>query len=274
MIGRFLGPGSCRLWHLLVLVVLALVSCSPQPLSVTREPTTMKLVAAGSCATLTREVAAQYEGEHPWVTVTIEVFNHRLAQATLLEKGADLGLLSWRPSTGDDGKDIWSEPFARDAIAVIVHPDSPMQEISMGQLQEIYRGHLQESEGMVLTVVSREAGSGTRAAFEHMVLGGGETSLNAVVVPSAVAMVDYVAKTSTAVGYVSTRSVDERVRILPVEGALPSAETIVNGRYPIVRAFHLVSAGEPAGEARHFAQWLLRGGAETGDALGGGLETP
>jgi len=274
VIGGLVGPGAPNLWCALVLVVLPLASCSPQPLSVTREPTTLRLAAATSCGTLALDAAAKYEEAHPWTTVTTKVLNNGLTVETLLEDRADLGLLSWHPPTDGEKDVLWSEPFARDAIAVIVHPDSPLTEVELAQLQEIYRGHLQESQGAVLTVVSREAGSGTRAAFEDVVLDGGETSLNAVVVPSAAAMVDYVAETQAAIGYVSVRSVDDRVRVLPVDGTLPDEEGVTKGRYPISRGFHLASNGEPTGEARQFAQWLLRGGAGTAAAEEGAPGLP
>lgn len=272
MIGRFQGLGARILWQATALAVLVLASCSPQPLSVTREPTTLRLAAAASCETLIREAAARYEADHPWVAVTTEVLNNRLAEETLHDERADIGLLSWRPAAENERDGLWSEPFVRDGVAVVVHPDSPVQEIGLSQLREIYRGHLQEIDGVVLTVVSREPGSGTRAAFEHFVLDGEETSLNAVVLPSADAMVDYVAETPTAIGYVSTWSLDDRVRALPVDGMLSDAESVANGRYPISREFHLASAGEPTGEARQFAQWLLRGGAEMSGAHGGDPE--
>lgn len=274
MIGRLLGPSAPRVQLLVLVSVVVLVSCGPQPLSVTREPITLSLVAASSCEPFAREAAAGYEATHPWVTVTIEVLNNGLTRETLLEGRADLGLLSWHPSTGDQGNELWSEPFARDGIAVIVHPDSPLREIGLRQLQDIYRGHLQETQGVVLTVVSREAGSGTRSAFEHVVLDGGETSLNAVVVPSAAAMSDYVAETEAGIGYASTRSLDDRVRVLPVEGVLPSDESIRNGRYPMLRELSIASAGEPRDEARQFAQWLLRAAPEMTTAQQGGLDEP
>jgi phosphate transport system substrate-binding protein len=152
------------------------------------------------------------------------------------------------------------EPFFRDGIAVIVHPASSFSEIGLGQLREIFRGHLQERQGVVLSVVSREDGSGTRAAFESMVLDGERTTLNAVVMPSSSAVVDYVASTPAAMGYVSTQCLEERVRVLPVEGSLPTDQAISTGIYPLWREIYLASGGEPAGEARQFAQWLLRGG--------------
>jgi phosphate transport system substrate-binding protein len=112
----------------------------------------------------------------------------------------------------------------------------------------------------VLTVVSREEGSGTRAAFESIVLGGESATLNAVVMPSSEATVEYVASSPGAVGYVSTGHLDESVRVLPVEGVLPTRQTINDGSYPLWRQLYLASVGEPTGEAREFSQYVLSGG--------------
>jgi phosphate transport system substrate-binding protein len=232
-------------------------ACTPQPVTVTREPAKVRLVAADSCTTMVEDAASAYEAAHPWVTVTSKVFNNALAVDALRQGEGDLALLSWG-SVSEGEPPLWTEPFARDGVAVIVHPSSPFSETGLEQLREIFRGRLQAHQEVVLAVVSREEGSGTRAAFESMVLGGESTTLNAVVLPSSEAVVDYVAGTPGAIGYVSTRWSDERVRVLPVEGVLPTEEAIASGRYPLWRELYLASSGEPVGEARQFAQWLLR----------------
>ena len=248
-------------------------ACTPQPLTVTREPVTLRLVAADTCATLVEDVAAAYEDSRPWVTVSTQVFNGALAERALREGNADLALLSWLGEPQDEGE-LWTAGFARDGVAVIVHPASPLTETGLAQLREIFRGRLQEWKGTVLTVVSREDGSGTRAALEDIALDGKSTTLNAVVMPSSEAMVEYVASTPGAIGYVSTLLLsppqlghsdqagrtDDGVRVLPVEGSLPTEQTIGDGSYLLWRQLYLASSGEPNGEAREFAQWLLRGG--------------
>jgi phosphate transport system substrate-binding protein len=257
------ASGAARLRTLLAasLLLLAAFACAPQPLTVTREPATLRLVAASSCEILMQESAMAYEEAHPWVTVTSEVFNNALALDALEGNEADLALLSW--GSGGEGKEsLWMEPVARDGIAVIVHPASTFSGIDLAQLREIFHGRVQERQGVVLTIVSREDGSGTRAAFESLVLDGQDATLNAVLMPSNEAVVDYVASTPAAIGYASTCCVDDRVRALPVEGVPPTEETIASGSYPLCRERYLASSGEPTGEARQFAQWLLRGGGE------------
>jgi len=249
-------PASCLLLPASCLLLL-LATCTSQPLTVTREPVTLRLVAADSCGPLAEELAAVYEEAHPWVTVRVEVWNAALAEKTLRAGGADLALLSWLQE-GADERPLWSRPFARDGIAVIVHPATPLMETGLAHLQEIFRGRMQEWGGMVLTVVSREEGSGTRAAFESVVLGGYDVTLTGVVMPSSEAVVEYVARTAGAIGYVSTlRMDDEHVRVLPVEGVLPTPAAISDGSYPLSRPLYLAAVAEPTGEARAFAQWVL-----------------
>lgn len=252
-----------RLWLGASLCVLLVAACSAQPLQVTREATTLRLTAADSCMTLLQDASAAYEASHPWVTVTSEVLNNALAVEAVQEGEANLALLSWGSVGEEREQTLWVEPFARDGVAVIVSPASPILEISLAELREIFLGRLQERQGVVLTIVSREDGSGARAAFESMVLQGEDTSLNALVMPSSEAVIDYVANTPSAIGYVSTQCLDDRVRAVPVEGVAPTEETIANGSYPLWRELYMVSRGEPTGEARQFAQWLLRRGDAT-----------
>jgi phosphate transport system substrate-binding protein len=229
----------------------------PQPLAVTREPVTLQLVAADSCKPLAEALAAAYEESRPWVTVYVETYDNTLAEQTLHEGDADVALLSWL----EDEDGLWSRPFAEDGVAVIAHPATPFTEASLSFLQEIYRGRVQEWEGMVLAVVTREDGSGTRAAFDGAILQGRDITLTAVVMVSSEAVIEYVAQTPGSVGYVSTLRLDDPtasgVQVLPVEGVMPTHASIEDGTYPLIRSLHLATVGEPTGEAREFAQWAL-----------------
>jgi phosphate transport system substrate-binding protein len=222
---------------------------------------TLRLVAAGSCQPWLNAAAETYEASRPWVTTQSQVFNSALAEEVLREGGADVALLSWvRGDTGASEGQLWTESFARDGVAVIVHPDLPLEGLGLAQLREVFRGRLQEWGGVELVVVSREEGSGTRATFETVALAGESATLNAVVVPSAESMVEYVATTPGAIGYVSTGRLGDGVRVVPVEGIRPTETSIADGSYPLSRQLYLATRGEPTGEAREFSQWLLRGG--------------
>ncbi|MEE8391525.1 MAG: substrate-binding domain-containing protein [Anaerolineae bacterium] len=249
---RFLLPASCLL--------LLLVTCAPQPLTVTREPSSVHLVAADSCGPLAEELAAAYEEAHPWVTVRVQVFNSSVAEQSLRAGEADIALLSWMQETTYE-EALWHQVFTRDGIAVITHPSTPFDETGLAHLQNIFRGQIQEWGGTVIVAVSREDGSGTRSTFDGAVLGIHKVTHTAVVMPSNEAVIEYVARTPGAIGYVSTLRMTEStarsVRVLPVEGASPTLAAIADGSYPLSRSLYLATTTEPTGEAREFAQWVL-----------------
>jgi len=252
---------SCRVLFLVsCFLLLLLTGCAPQPITVTREPVTLRLVAADSCGPLVEELAGAYEDARPWVTVEIEVFDSSVAERTLREGEADLALLSWmQESTYEEP--LWSQVFAHDGIAVITHPATPFSETGLAYLKEVFRGRIQEWGGMVLTVVSREDGSGTRRMFDETVLDIQKVTHTAIVMPSSEGVIEYVARTPGAIGYVSTLRLGESaatdIRVLPVEGILPTGDAISDASYPLSRPLYMATLAEPTGEAREFAQWVL-----------------
>lgn len=257
-----LGP-ELTFWRrfLLLLLVPVAAACAPQPVEVTPEPVVLQLVVADSCEPWAAGAVEEYGTAHPWVTVEYQVFNTGLAEQVLREGGADIALLSWLADMEGTEGSLWTERMRRDGVAVIVHPESAIHEIGLGQLRDIFAGRLQDWGGDPVIVVSREDGSGTRAAFERVVLDGVSPTLNAVMMPSSEAMIQYVADTPGAIGYVALAHVDGRVRVLPVDGVLPTHDAIDAGRYPLWRQLFLASNGEPTEDARELAQWLLAEGA-------------
>ena len=253
-------PPASRILPLVCCVLFLLVACVPQPLTVTREPVTLQIVAADSCGLLAEGLAAAYEERHPWATVEVTVFDDAVAERALGAGEADLALLSWLWEAVTE-EPLWSHEFARSGIAVIVHPSTPFAETGLAHLQQIFRGHVQEWGGMVLAVVSREDGSGARAAFDSVVLGEYDVTPTSVVMSSSEAVLEYVTRTPGAIGYVSTLRLGEsnvdKLRVLPVEAALPTLDALADGSYPISHPLYLASIAEPGGEAREFAQWVL-----------------
>lgn len=248
---------TCFVSELLVLFSCGLLACSAQPITVTRESVTLRVVAAGSCGELTKELISAYEAAYPWVDAElVGIYNSRLAQRTLEQGRAEVALLSWLYETGDESS-LWSREFSRAGIVVAAHRDTPLVGVSLGILRELFRGRVQEWDGVELTVVSREEGAGIRTAFEDAVLGQVDATLTSVVMPSAGAVTQYIARAPGAVGYVSSLGLAESVQVLSIDGALPTREAISDGRYPFTHPLLVGTVGEPTGEAREFVQWLL-----------------
>jgi phosphate transport system substrate-binding protein len=86
---------------------------------------------------------------------------------------------------------------------------------------------------------------------------------NAVLQSSAAAVIDFVARTPGAVGYVPASHLDERVRALRIEGVAPTPETAANGKYLLADPLYLIAQQEPSGDLREFAAWLLGNPGQT-----------
>jgi len=239
--------------YLSLLSVLLLAACAAQPVVITPQPATLRVVASDPVGPLLAELAAAYQQERPWVTVRLDVFSATVARQRLRAGAADLALVSWLDT---EQNSLWSTPFARDAIAIVVHPDVPSQALDVVQLQEIFRGRVGEwADGTPIQVVSREEGSGLRSAFEAMVMGGYDVTLTALVVPSDEDVLGTVAATAGAIGYVSLARRGGDVRTLSIEGVLPTSATLA--AYPLTYSLFLAAPAEPIGEVRAFAQWIL-----------------
>ena len=117
-----------------------------------------------------------------------------------------------------------------------------------------------------ITVVSREDGSGTRGAFIEL-LGieqKGEdgsrkdlTTKEAVIANKTDVMMTNIASNQYAIGYISLGSLNDTVKALSVEGAIPTTENVKNGNYPIVRAFNIATKGEAEDLAADFIAFIL-----------------
>lgn len=244
----------------LAFLAFSVAACESQPLTVTREPAHLELVAAESFGPLAEDLAAAYAESHPWVTVNTSMFNAAAAEEALRSGEADVALLALLQEPGQE-RDLWLEPLGSDGIAVIAHPTTSLPEVDLMLLHEIFRGRLQEWDGTVLVVVTREGGSGTRAAFDAIVLAGHDVTLTAVVMPSSEAALEHVSLTPGAIGYVSTSRMTGAdltgLVVVPVEGALPTRAAVSDGSYLLWRSLYLASMSEPVGEIREFLQWAL-----------------
>ncbi|MFN2167901.1 MAG: substrate-binding domain-containing protein, partial [Anaerolineae bacterium] len=131
------------------------------------------------------------------------------------------------------------------------------------QLQDLFGGRAYEwvavggrvAQGSVQPV-SREDGSGTRAAFEALVMGDQPVTPLAVVAPSPQAVVEYVAGHSQALGYVSMDQVTPGVKVLRIEGELPTPETASQGSYPLSHELWVVTVDPPPEAVRGFLDFV------------------
>jgi len=168
-----------------------------------------------------------------------------------------------------DEKDLFEIVVARDGLAVIVHPDNPVRAATLHQVKEIFAGDLRSwkllgGADRAITVVTREEGSGTRGAFQELVMGESRIFRGAITQDSNGTVREIVAHDPYSIGFISLGLVNEQVAALELDGAAANEENIGNGRYKLVRPFLFVSRGAPTGQAKEFIDFVL---SDEGQAL-------
>ena len=162
----------------------------------------------------------------------------------------------------DSEKDLIAVPIIYDAIAVIVHRDNPLNDLTLEQIRKIFSAEITRwtelgGKNHSITLVTREEGSGTREAFQKLIMGKREISLSALVQDSNGAIRQVVSDDRNAIGYISLGLVNVRVRAVRIDGVEPSVENIQNQRYKIVRPFLFVFKSSPQGLAKNFLDYIL-----------------
>jgi phosphate transport system substrate-binding protein len=248
-------------WVVLVLLFawVSLLGCG-EPLAT---PEAEYLQAAGSMSMkpVVAKLAAAFHERSPLVHLDVNGRGTQYGLHALSGNEIDLALASWLPEELDETWQITA--IARDGIAVIVHPENPIDGLGLVQMQALFSGQVVEWRRLAdnsmlgeVQLVSREDGAGDRAAFESLVLESRSAATSAIVVASDDAVVDFVAEHPNAVGYVSQTRVTPQVKVLRVESVLPTPDSIADGSYPIVRDWWLLSTGE-SDAVQHFVDWCL-----------------
>ena len=168
-----------------------------------------------------------------------------------------------------DEKDLHEIVIARDGLAIIVHPSNPVRGATVAQVKEIFAGDLTDWKILggperPITVVTREEGSGTRGAFQELVMGKTRIWRGAITEDSNGTVREIVAHDPYSVGFISLGLVNDEVRALALDGVEGSEASIRAGRYKLVRPFLFLTRGEPAGAAKEFIDFVL---SDEGQAL-------
>ena len=262
------GAGADFFLYSFLLLAILLPACAPAvtliptptPPAPDLTPQVLRVVCPPSLAPTMMALGSAYRQVEPTTQVIVVKRADPLAARALAEGDADLAALTWMPP--EYIGETWTTPFARDGLAIVVHPQNGLPGLTMIQLQRLFQGQVEDWAmwgGLPGTpeIISREEGAGAYAFFQSHAMRETRVTLTALLAPSTEAVLQAVGEEPLAVGYLSTAGVDGRVRSLAIEGVPPTSETINNGLYPLTRDLHIMTMEEPQSAARDFIQWLL-----------------
>ena len=262
------APGRVRRAPVLLVLCCVLTACAlpgalvptPTPLPPAGTPQVVAVACPESLAPLMMALAAAYQRDEPSVQVVVVSRADVLAFQALSDGDANIVALAWLPVALPEGG--WAELFARDGLAIVVHPSHGIPGLTMEQLRLLFRGRVEDWVpwgGLpgAPQIISREEASGEYRFFQQQVMKDARVSLTALVAPTSDAVLQSVGGDTLAVGYLSTAWLTGQVRPLAIEGIPPTYETIAAGLYPLTRDLFFVTLEEPHGATRDFVQWVL-----------------
>lgn len=159
--------------------------------------------------------------------------------------------------------------IANDAIAVVVHPSNPVQDLTLEQLKEIYLGNITNWDEIggndrPILVVSRDSSSGTFETWEKKVMDKEDVYAGAIYTTSNADVANEVSNNPNAIGYVGIAYVTPHLKALTVGGKVASLETAINYSYPIARPLFMSTNGFPSGAVLDVILYVL---SDEGQAL-------
>lgn len=253
---------ECLALTLLLTIAAVILSACSTGRAGQAAPAVLRIAGSTSLRPVLEDLAAAYQAAHPTVLVEVRGGGAAMGVQQLHQGQINLAAVSWRAEGEQLPDDIRAIPIARDGIAVIVHPTNPITNLTSLQVRAIYRGELLDwaalgHTGAMPTVISREEGSGTRAAFEALVMGGERVTLNALVLPTGDAIIDYVASHRDAIGYVSSANLTDRVHVIALEEVALDAAALRAGAYCLGRVLYLYAPAAPSPAAQDFVDFAL-----------------
>ena len=190
-------------------------------------------------------LSESYMAQNSGVTVTYNPTGSGSGITAVQEDTCDIGLSSRALKDEEKAAGLTETVLAYDGIAIIVHPDNPVSDLTIEQLAKLYTGEITNwkevgGNDAEVVLIGREAASGTRDGFES-ITGTADKCQYRQELTSTGDVITAVSQNPDAIGYASLASVKDSVKALSVGGVTPGEETVKDGSYAVQRPFVLVT---------------------------------
>lgn len=228
---------------------------------------TKKLMIAGSTSVqpIAEKLSEHFMQKRPDIKIEIQGGGSSAGVQAAMSGAADIGMSSRELAASESHLKTFI--VAYDAIVMIVNPQNNIDNISRDEIRKIFAfditawNKINASSGCgVITVLTREDGSGTRGAFEELIMGTVEIAARALVQDSTGSIREIVANDIDAIGYISFGCLNQKVRALAVDGIKPETKSFTESdpslKYKVIRPFLFLTKEEPRGAAREFMDYI------------------
>lgn len=220
----------------------------------------ISLAGSTSMEKLCEALSESFMEKYPNISVTVEYTGSGAGLESLAAGSVDIGNASRHLKEGETSAGAVENVVAIDGIAVITDKDNEVTDVSAEDLAKIYKGEITNwselgGQDEAIVVIGREAGSGTRDAFEEL-LDVADACQYAQELDSTGGVLAKVAATPGAIGYVSLDVVDDTIQTVSLDGVAPTEENILAGDYLLSRPFVMATNGEISEQNELVQTWF------------------
>ena len=203
---------------------------------------TVTITVSGSTSVgpLMEKIAEKYEEENSNISIEINQTGSSAGIKDAMDGISQIGMSS-RNLKDEEAAKVKATVLAYDGVAVITNTGNSVKELTIGQIRDIFTGKITNwsevgGSNAPIVVVSREAGSGTRTAFEEGVEYSEEELVKDAIISKGNGDVKTTVSTNeNAIGFVSFEYVDDAISSINVNGIEPTAANVKAGSYALSR---------------------------------------
>jgi len=230
----------------------------------------ISIIGSTSVQPLAQELADAYSAKNKAIKIDVQGIGSTAGIKAISDGTCDIGTSSRDLAKEEKTWNLTEHVIAIDGIAVIVNPKNSITNLTKEQITKIFKGEIKnwkEIGGIdkEIMVVSREAGSGTRGAFEEMLkiveTKNGKTvsylKNDALIAQGNGAVIVNVAGKENAIGYASLGLLNDTIKAVKVNGVDATTDNVKNGKYAISRPFIMLTKGEENSKIKSFLNFII-----------------
>lgn len=235
-----------NVFRLLCVCTLVSVGCAGATPTPPAEPIEVRLATAPHLSRLAQDLSQAFSQTYPYVTFELSVMSSQDALDAVVGRDIDVALVA--EPVDPDRKDLESTQIGRQAVVLAVHPSNPVEALTWDQVRNIFAGRVWDWAAVdprwqrqEILVVSQHEGAVSRLVFEKQVMESSSVTPRAVVATGDEVAGRLIAEEPAAIGYLLAGVGNDNVKVLSIEGTLPTPSTVTSGAWPITRPINLVA---------------------------------
>jgi phosphate transport system substrate-binding protein len=246
-------------------------------LSIVSVASAQKLVIKGSDtlgAKLVPTLAEEYKATHAGVSFEIAAEGSTTGISAIIDGTAQIGMSSRRAKSTEmsaaTAKGVTLKPtiVAYDGMAVIVNSNNPVSKLTLRQVEQIFTGDVTDWSAVggkpgKISIYTRNTSSGTYSDWKELAMKKRDYAGSSQKMAGNEQIASEVAKNPNGIGYVGLAYTEASgIKVLPVDGVLPTKETVLSKKYAYARPTFYYTNGDPSGEAAKFIEFTLSDGGQ------------